>query len=46
VGVDAQETLAQSDKDRDVKDGIRGQPMRLNSVNKKKTPEKFMDRNG
>jgi hypothetical protein len=44
--LDAQEAFAQSDEDGDVEDRVGGQPIELNPVNKEKTTEEFMDRNG
>jgi hypothetical protein len=37
VGVDAKEAFAKSDEDRDVKERIRGQLVKLNPIYKKET---------
>ena len=41
-----EEALAQSDENRDMEDGVRGQLMQLNPVNKEKSTEKLVDGGG
>lgn len=42
VGVDAEESLANSDEDGQVKDGIWGQLPKLNPIGKKKASKKLV----
>jgi hypothetical protein len=44
VRLDSQETLAKSDKDRNVENGVGGQLVQLNLIDKKQTTKKFVDR--
>ena len=44
--MDAEETLAESNENGNMKERIRGQLMQLNPVDKKKATKKFMDRSG
>jgi hypothetical protein len=44
--MDAEETLAESNENGNMKERIRGQLMQLDPVDKKKATKKFMDRSG
>jgi hypothetical protein len=44
--LDAQEALAKSDEDGDMKDRIWGQLVQLNPVDKEEATKKFVNRNG
>ena len=46
VGMGPEEAFAQGDKYRDVEDRVGGQMMQLNSVNKEKSTEEFVDGGG
>ena len=46
VRVDAQETFAEGDENRDVEERVRGQLVQLNPIDKKEAAEKLMDGNG
>ena len=46
MGVDAEETFAESNEDRDVEDGVGSQLVQLNPVNKEESPKELMNRQG